>query len=329
MNLKNILLLSASIAMLASCSKTSPTGTPPDTTTTTHNPPPDTALATAVWAQSQIDVTRFNLGDSVAKITNQDASGASGIGASRAYPGMFWIEQDQGGSNNIYLFDTTGTERANFTVTGATDRDWTDMSVGPGPDSGITYIYLADIGDSKADHAYSIVYRFPEPQTPLGTAVLNGATATADQIRFVYPSGGPRDAETILLDPQSKDIYIIDKEENGNMYELPYPQSTSTAPDTAIWVLANMRLGQSRSGAIGTNRRDIFIKSYNEVFYWPLNPGESILSAMLATPLIEPYNIAEIQGEAMCLTPDDSEYWTVSKFASPINYAYLDRYKRK
>ena len=84
-------------------------------------------------------------GVQVAEITNADVSNASGMGASRFYPGMLWIENDHNpaGNNDVYLFDTTGTERAAFSVTGATDRDWTDMSIGAGPDSGTNYFYLA------------------------------------------------------------------------------------------------------------------------------------------------------------------------------------------
>ncbi len=330
MKFKKILVLTAMASLLAACSKNSPTGTTPDTTAKTPTPPPDTALAIAVWGTISQDTnpSAFAPAVEVARITNDAVSSASGIGASRFYPGMFWIENDQGGGTPyIWLFDTTGTNRAVFKVTGASNRDWTDMSVAPGPIAGTTYIYLADIGDSKADNTTSFIYRFPEPQNPLDSGVLSAVTTMADKITFKYPNG-PRDAETILVDPQSMDIYIVDKGAAGNLYELPYPQSTDTVI-TAKWLLSNMVLGDSRSGGIASDRSFMMLKSYQQCYLWKISPGESILNAFLATPVTEPFNaILEPQGEAMCLTPNDSAYWTTSKFDN-LTYESLDRYSRK
>ncbi len=329
MTLRKIILLTLSAGTLASCSKNSPTGTT-DTTATMH--PTDT-VAIPQYGTPIYDTSIFYTGVEVGKITDPEMSSASGMGASRFYPGMLWIENDQGGgSNDIYLVDTTGTKRAAFSVTGATDRDWTDMTMGPGPVAGVTYIYMADIGDSKSNFPQCTIYRFPEPQTPLGSGVLNGATAQADKIVFSYPStDGPHDAETILLDPQSKDIYIVDKAGAPDVYELPYPQSTgndSVTIATKIIEAMPIPAGPLRSGGIASGRTGIIMKTYTAAFYWTITPGQSILNALLNTPVQIPI-VGETQGEAMCFTPNDSAFWTTSKFASPINYAPLDRCIRR
>ena len=323
MNLKNILVLTAAASLLAACSKNFPTGST-DTTVTT---PKDT-IAIPVYGLPMYDTSIFYPGVEVGQITNPVMSSASGMGASRFYTGMLWIENDQGsGTNDIYLVDTTGTERAVFSVTGATDRDWTDISMGPGPITGITYMYMADIGDSKGNFPQSYIYRFPEPTTPLGSGVLTAATAQADKIVFSYPDG-PRDAETILLDPVSKDIYIVDKLGASNVYELPYPQSTDTVI-MATKIIADMPIpsGPVRSGGIASGRTGIIMKTYTAAFYWPITPGQPILNALLNTPVQIPV-IGEIQGEAMCFTPNDDAFWTTSKF-STYTYAPLDRCTRR
>jgi hypothetical protein len=327
MNLTKLLVLTASATLFAACSKNSPTGTTPDTTTTKK--PTDT-VAVANWGLPQTDTTIFHTGTQVGRYTSGALSAVSGIAASREYPGMFWLENDQGDPNvAIYLVDTSGAIRADYAVTGATNRDWTDMTIGPGPGADTTYVYIADIGDSPGDHPYSIVYRFPEPNMPLGTTELYGNTAHADQIRYKYPSpDGPHDAETILIDPQSKDIYIVDKDVNGNLYELPYPQSTDTII-TATKLLENLHFGPWRCGAIGTNRKDLILKGYTAMMYWPISPGESILDVLLSQPVyISMSGINEPKGEAMCLTPNDSAIWTTSKF-DIYTYANLDRFLRK
>jgi len=285
-------------------------------------------VALAQWSRIAVDTSIFFRGTQIGKISDPVMASASGIAASRAYPGMLWIENDQGGgTNDIFLVDSTGAKRAVFSVTGATDRDWTDMGIGPGPVAGTNYIYIADIGDSKSNHPTSYIYRFPEPQTPLGSGVLTGATAAADKIIFVYPDG-PRDAETILIDPQSKDLYIVDKHTASDVYFLPSPQSTDTTI-TAKKLIEYMPVpdGPLRSGGIAASRSEILMKSYTSIYCWKIAVGQSILNALLITPVIIPITL-EVQGEAMCYTPDDNEFWTTSKF-STFNYADLTRYVRR
>src|ERR1700679_1815284 len=108
MNLKKILVLTACTAMLAACSKNSPTGTPPDTTA--KQPANTDTVAYVKWGNILRDTTIFYNGTQVTEITNGDVSNASGMGASRSYPGLLWIENDHnpGGNNDVYLFDTTG-----------------------------------------------------------------------------------------------------------------------------------------------------------------------------------------------------------------------------
>ncbi len=320
--LRKLLFAALAAGTLAACTKNSPTGT----TDTTKKPPADT-VAVANWGLVQNDTNIFYNGKQVAKITSQYMKAASGIAASRYYPGMFWIENDQGDPNvAVYLVDSAGAMRADIQVVGATNRDWTDMTIGPGPSPDTTYIYVADIGDSPGDHPFSTIYRFSEPNIPLDSGILYRNSTTATKITYAYPDG-PRDAETILLDPVSKDIYIVDKGINGTVYELPYPQSTDTVI-LATKLVENLHFGPWRCGAIGSHRRDIILKGYQNIYYWPISPGESILNVLITQPVSIPNTLNEVQGEAMCLTPNDSEIWTTSKF-STLTYADLGRYLRK
>ena len=325
MYLKAVIALTIMSAATASCSKNSPTGTS-DTTATTKKPSGDT-VAVANWGSVLPDTTTFYRGTMVAKITASALSAASGIAASRAYPGMFWIEDDKAGNSDIYLVDSTGAERAVCNVVGANHRDWTDMGIGPGPTPGVNYIYLADIGDSKANNSACYIYRVPEPSTPFGSGVLQSSTAQADKITFIYPNG-PRDAETILIDPASNDLYILDKYAASDVYYLPYPQSTDTTI-VAKEIIRSMPVpdGPLRAGNISSDRKEILMKSYTSIYLWHITPGESILDALLSTPVTIPIT-PEVQGEALCYTPDNSEFWTTSKF-STLTYADLDRYGRK
>ena len=50
---------------------------------------------------------------------------------------------------------------------GVHHQDFEDITQGTGPDAGINYIYLGDIGNNDYDREELYVYRFPEPETSL------------------------------------------------------------------------------------------------------------------------------------------------------------------
>ena len=57
----------------------------------------------------------------------------SGIVASRQNPGVLWVHNDSGDRPRIYAIDTKGDLLGICNVGGATERDWEDIAIGPGP----------------------------------------------------------------------------------------------------------------------------------------------------------------------------------------------------
>ena len=150
----------------------------------------------------------------IATIKDRAISESSGLVASRQTPGAYWTHNDSGGGPFIYSFDTRGDSLGVFQVTGAQIRDWEDISIGPGPQSGKSYLYIGDIGDNNDARADVVVYRVEEPSlnaaTPKFTKKLPGTTASAEAIRLRYPDG-PHDAEALMVHPVSGHIYIVIK----------------------------------------------------------------------------------------------------------------------
>ncbi|MEO0332433.1 MAG: hypothetical protein AAF223_12225, partial [Bacteroidota bacterium] len=60
-------------------------------------------------------------------------SEASGIVASRNNPGILWTHNDSGHEPKIYAIDTSGEIAGEWVIAGATNRDWEDIAIGPGP----------------------------------------------------------------------------------------------------------------------------------------------------------------------------------------------------
>jgi len=137
---------------------------------------------------------------------------SSGLVASRSTPSAYWTHNDDGAF--IYALNSRGGPLGVFRVTGAQARDWEDISIGPGPERGKSYLYIGDIGDNEAIRSEIVVYRVAEPA--LTTETVNftrqepGATSNAEAIRLRYPDG-KFDAETLLVDPSTGNIYVITK----------------------------------------------------------------------------------------------------------------------
>ena len=141
---------------------------------------------------------------------------ASGIADSKTNPGYLWVQQDSGNPNEIALLSHDGSFLKAIGINGVVNRDWEDMALANGPVNGTDYIYLADIGDNSLAFSSYFIFRFVEPPAAATTV------ANVDKITFRSPDG-PHDAEAILVDNNTKDIYIITKQGNpSRIYKLAY-----------------------------------------------------------------------------------------------------------
>lgn len=85
---------------------------------------------------------------------------------------------------------------------GGVNRDWEAIAMTTFPEG--TFLYIGDTGDDDNTHGDYCIYRIAEPADGVAS------TDRAQKIIFQYPDG-PRDAECLLIDHQSKDIYILSK----------------------------------------------------------------------------------------------------------------------
>ena len=246
---------------------------------------------------------------------------ASGLAASSRYSGMFWTHNDSDNPNEIFLIDSTARTRADILIVNTINRDWEDIEVGPGPVTGTSYIYLADIGDNDFKHTSSTIYRFPEPDMRLDTGVVYACIAGVQSIAFSY-ADGKHDAESLLLDPTTKDLYIATKGTSSNLYRLPYPQSIDTI--AVLKPVLSMPLFLLTAGDISRDGSKILMKNYGSVYYWQRQSGERIDAALRRTPKLLPYTV-EQQGEAIAWSLDGSSYFTTSEDRAGV-LAHLWKY---
>ncbi|MDP8206360.1 MAG: hypothetical protein P9L92_06825 [Candidatus Electryonea clarkiae] len=235
---------------------------------------------------------------------------ASGIAASRINRNVLYTHNDSGGENIIYAFNTEGKHLGEYVIEGCDSRDWEDIAIGPGPEDGTSYIFIGEFGDNKAVYDKKFIFRFPEPvinseQDPVSTTISNTETIT-----FQFPDGN-RDAESLIVDPLTRDIYVISKRETKvRVYRFPFPQSTD---DTIIpEMVGNLPLHYVVSGDISPSGRDILIKVYDFVYLYTRQPSQDLADVLVGSGIAINYE-PEPQGEAVCWKPDETGYYTLSE----------------
>jgi len=245
---------------------------------------------------------------------------ASGIADSKANPGYLWVEQDSGNPSDIALLTQTGQFLKKINIRSAVNRDWEDMALGNGPNPGTNYLYIADIGDNNKAYAQYSIYRFPEPLASVDTV------NAWDELKFIYPDGS-HDAEAILVDNNSKDIYIITKtDEASKIYKLPYPQSTASV--STVTFVGSLPYSGVTSAASSVSGDELLIKTYTTLSYWKRNNNESIEDALKRSSASLNYQV-EPQGEAVCFKNDNNGFYTLSERPSIIPAVNLNFYQRK
>jgi hypothetical protein len=306
-------------------SKTNATG-PIDTTakqdTLTDTMPSDTVPRIFYTPPFAAD-TDFYPGDSIGALPINVLPEASGLAASRNYPGLLWTHNDSGNPPYIFLIDSFGHVVETFQLDGISNRDWEDIASGPGPTSGVNYVYVGEIGDNNAKHASSYIYRFPEPSGSIDSGSFQHITQF-DKINFNYPDG-PHDAETLMLDPLTLDLYVASKGTGSNLYLAKYPQQVGSL--FTMTELANLPFYKMTAGDISADGSEILMKNDNTVYHWSRAAGQTILAAVSVPPTLPPYT-SEAQGEAICWSIKDDAYFTTSEYTDGL-IPPLHIYRRK
>ena len=253
---------------------------------------------------------------------------ASGLAISKVNPNGIWSHNDSGNPNIIYLINKhDGTLMAEYRIEGTTNYDWEDIEVGPGPQKGVSYVYLSDCGDNHLDRNNYVIYRFPEPRYSASEkGKLIDYKRGVDTLRLAFPVDEPHhNVETLLLDPVYKNLYLVSKYgTHSELFAAPYPQSTS---DTTHLIYAGtFPFREATGGDISANGKEVMIKNYQTIYYWKRTSNEHIAKLLSTVPETAPYNPVEPQGEAVAI--DTNGYYTISEFKDSVK-PVLYFYKRK
>ena len=250
----------------------------------------------------------------------------SGLAASRKHEGVLWVHNDSGDDPVVYAINIQGALLGTYQIEGATHRDWEDIAIGPGPKTGKDYLYIGDIGGNGGNYGYINIYRVEEPNVLQDQPLAGMTTGPATRIQLHYPKAW-YDAETLMLDPLTKDLYIIAKQQyskmfkrlipgGGQVFYVPYPYS-----ETTMQYKNTMTVSLSTGGEISSDGRMILVRNYSTAYYWQVIEGQPLWEAFNNKPCPVPL-ARERQGEAVCFDNRNEGFFTVSEGNEPPLYYY-------
>lgn len=255
----------------------------------------------------------------------ENVNEASGLANSIANPKYVWTHEDSGADAEVILLSKSGAQVVvRFKLKGAQNIDWEDMAIGPGPQAGVNYLYLADIGDNDATRNDLVIYRIPEPIYSPSDSGTTVEVSFVESLSIDYPEG-PRDAEALMVDPMTKELYIVSKREDSvQLFELAYPQNWGGS-DT-LKLKGTFPLTGITAADVSADGNRVLLKSYSGIFYWKKDREEPIAHLLSRKPLRVTYDPIEFQGEAICW--DGNSFFTLSeKVAGVVPRLYF--YKAK
>jgi hypothetical protein len=241
---------------------------------------------------------------------------ASGIASSVPLKGFYWTHNDSGNKPEVYLLNSKGVLVSTIKLEDVSNRDWEDIAEGIGPVKGKSYVYVGDIGDNAGIRKHIRIYRFPEPEKVPGEQ----ETITPDVLTLKFPNG-PRDAESLMIDPISKQIYIVSKREKEVSLYKTKQLFFKDGDKVVLEKLIKLPYSWVTSGDISKDGHHIVIKTLTTIYYWHRNSSESVEEAM-AKPAKELPYVVEKQGEGITITPNNDGYVTISEGKNAPIYYY-------
>lgn len=221
-------------------------------------------------------------GQRVFTITDERIAESSGLAVSPAHRNLVYTLNDSDNAPSVYAVD-----RRSGDVVGVTTLDGHQIqdteALGVGSDG---TMWVADIGDNGGDRDDVALYAFPEPGR-------GDSTVVPDRYPIRYPSG-PQDAETVLVGPGSRMVFVVSKGVlGGRVYRLPRAPSTER-PNVVRRVAKADAPGLVTDGSYTPDGSRIVLRTYDNVVVYDAGSWQETWSDSLPD---------QRQGESLSVEP--------------------------
>ena len=260
----------------------------------------------------------------VGNINDAEIDESSGLIASKCQPNVFWTHNDSGDDAFIYALDRTGKKLGTWAVTDARNIDWEDIA-GYKDRVGKCFIYIGEIGDNDAKRAEHTIYRVAEPRVSPDDASTSrerpSRTDAAQALKFTYPDGS-HDAETLLVEPRTAEIYVVTKRKSGpaGVYKLGDTfdsDKAATAEKVADVSMPAVPNGFVTGGDVSPDGRRVIISDYAAGYEFVLPEGAANFDEIWKQqPEIVDLGKRRV-GESACYSPDGNTIYASSEGKHP------------
>jgi hypothetical protein len=193
---------------------------------------------------------------------------SSGIETSVRFRKILYTHNDSGDSARFFAVGPHGETRAIYTLRGATNHDWEDMSQGPH-----RTLWLGDIGNNAARTGIISVYRVREPKR------LHSHSVRWTRFDLRYEDGA-HNSEALMVNPVNGHLFVITKSlGDAGIYKADRPLSTTGV--NVLRRVAPMNVAGKVTGADFTSDgKQFVIRTYGQAYF-----GSRIGGALNAVPL--------------------------------------------
>jgi len=229
-------------------------------------------------------------------------------------PGVLYAHNDSGASASVVVFSDTAAPLGEIALSNVTAVDWEDIAVGPCAAG--SCVYVGDIGDNALAYPSRAVYRFAEPDISPSTSI-GSVTATAEIFPYVYPDDR-HNAETLLVEPTTGDIFIVTKvaDTQSAVYRMPQPltpgRGDARADRPALAFRRSWPGGRRRRASLRHAHAHSDVPAGVRV---QSSRGAAFASifATIARPVPTPTQEQESKGEGVTYASDGFGYFTASE----------------
>jgi len=283
------------------------------------------ALALHVGAQTPwLDNAVPSKSERVAILKDKRIHESSGLCLSASDPDVFWTHNDSGGEPCVFAIDRSGNTRAKVRIPNAANFDWEDITRGKDA-QGVSQLFIGDIGDNFKVRFSIQVYQITEPAiAPSGTAIKETISAAPLIWRGHYPDG-KHNAESLLVHPTTRRLYIITKSDDGKCALYAFPEKLQTGKSMTLEKIAPLtfppliRIGKRPQDNCMTTAADfspdgsrLVVATYSSLYEWKLPKKSSLVEALKQPPVrIQPDLFPQVEGA--CYDADGQTIWLTSE----------------
>ena len=225
----------------------------------------------------------------ICELTDPRLTEISGMAPSQLHSGVLWVHNDSGDKARLYAV-----QLSNCAVVGelalrdVSARDFEGLAAGVDA-QGRPVLWVGDIGDNRDSWSDVSIYRIREPKK------LGKTSAQVQRYRFTYEDR-PHNAETILADPDSQQLWIVTKQmASGSIYALP-KKLRKSGINTAKKI--GSATGLITDGAIKPDGTTFVLRDYFDAQFFRGLP-EGVVDEKIDLP-------GQPQGEAIAWLPGEN-----------------------